>query len=279
MRLAVLNVNQSAAIKLGLDLTDIALIDWMISFSSSGRMEHRTQDGALYFWVSFKKLCDDLPVLGIGERQAARRFNALVDKGIFGSIRVATRNGLKVFVRVIPEAYESLYMQSEAMSLTGYMQEPACHSQDTCACHSQDTCSYTPSKEGDITDNTLIDSIGTEADNFGTSASDDDPVFITLPCRKGARNKETSYVVRESEIVAMEEAFPAVNVRQQYRQMLVWLNANRDRIKTRDGMMNFICKWFSREQDKGWRSAKAQPLAKTANAAFDDMAAGGEVTL
>lgn len=278
MRIAVLNINQSEALKLGLDITDIALIDWMVSFSSSGRMEHRDQDGALYFWVSFKKVCSDLPILGIKERQAARRFNALVEKGVFATAKVATKGGLKVYMRVLPEAYEALYMAGEATSSAGDMQANACVSQDTSACVSQGTCSYTLSKERDITDNTLSDSYSAEAESNGTSDGDDDPVFVSLPCRRGAKSKETSYDVKESEIRAMQEAFPAVDVRQQYRQMSVWLKANKDRIKTYDGMQNFICKWLSREQDKGWRAAKSRSSAMTANASFDSTV-GGEVAL
>lgn len=277
MRLAVLNVNQSSALKLGLDITDITLIDWMISFSASGRMEYKDENGAPYFWVSFKKVCSDLPILGIKERQAARRFNALVEKGIFASIKVATKGGLRVYMRVMPEAYEALYMAQETMLPTGNMQATACVPQDTSACVPQDTCSYTLSKERDITDNTLIDSIGAEAKSNGTNTSDDDPIFVSLPCRKGVRSKETSYDVKESEIRAMQEAFPAVDVRQQYRQMGVWLRANKDRIKTYDGMQNFICKWLSREQDKGWRASK-KSSAMTANSSFDQVA-GGEISL
>lgn len=278
MRIAVLNINQSAALRLGLDITDIALIDWMVSFSSSGRMEHRDQEGSLYFWVSYKKVCEDLPVLGLSERSAARRFSSLVDKGIFRSVKIATNRGLKVYIGVIPEAYEALYVDSQAMSPKSDMQTAACHSEDTCACHPKVTCSYTLSKERDITDNTLVDSIGAEAESNGTSGGDDDPVFVSLPCRRGAKSKETRYDVKESEVRAMEEAFPAVDVRQQYRQMGVWLKANRDRIKTYDGMQTFICKWLSREQDKGWRAAKSRSSAMTANSSFDSTV-GGEVAL
>lgn len=277
MRNAVLNINQSAALKLGLDITDIALIDWMVSFSSSGRMEHRDQDGDLYFWVSFKKVCSDLPILGIKERQAARRFNALVDKGVFATAKVATKGGLKVYMRIMPEAYEALYMSGEATSSAGDIQATACISRNTSACVSRDTCSYTLSNERDITDNTLRDNFCAEADSNGTS-NGDDPVFVSLPCRRGAKNKETHYDVKESEIRAMQEAFPAVDVRQQYRQMGVWLRANKDRIKTYDGMQTFICKWLSREQDKGWRAAKSRSSAMTANASFDS-SVGGEVAL
>ncbi len=234
--------------------------------------------------MSFKKVCSDLPILEIGERQAARRFNALVEKGIFASIKVPSKRGLKVYLRVAPEAYEALYMTTEAMlptsdvqDVAGDIQANACVSRNTSACVSRDTCSYTLSKERDITDNTLVDSIGAEAKSNGTNTSDDDPIFVSLPCRKGVRSKETSYDVKESEIRAMQEAFPAVDVRQQYRQMGVWLRANKDRIKTYDGMQNFICKWLSREQDKGWRASK-KSSAMTANSSFDQVA-GGEISL
>ena len=41
MRLAVLNINQDKAIKLGLDMVDIMLVDWFVSFSASGKMENQ----------------------------------------------------------------------------------------------------------------------------------------------------------------------------------------------------------------------------------------------
>lgn len=279
MRLAVLNINQSASIALGMDIIDNVIIDWLMRFISSGKMECHVINGVPYYWVSFGKIVEDLPILGIGERQAARRINAMIDKGILEGVKIATKGGLKVFIRVLPDAYDQLYSAEEAMSPRSDMGTEPCHLEVTCACHLEDTCSYTSPKGEDITDNTLIDSIGTEAENFGTSTCDEDPIFVTLPCRRGVKSQETSYEVRESEVVSMEEAFPAVNVRQQYRQMLVWLNANRDRIKTYDGMKSFICKWLSREQDKGWRFEKASSSAKTANAAFDNMAVGGEISL
>lgn len=278
MRYAVLNVNQSAALRLGLDLTDIAIIDWLTSFSASGRMEHREQDGVNYFWVAYKKLCEDLPVLGIGERQAARRINALIDKGVFGALKIASKIGLKVYVRVMPDAYDKLYSADEAMSHRSDMGTEPCHTEVTCPCHTEVTCNYSSPNGEEIINNTLSDSYGAEAESNGTSSGDDDPVFVSLPCRRGAKSKKTSYDVKESEIRAMQEAFPAVDVRQQYRQMGVWLRANRDRIKTYDGMQNFICKWLSREQDKGWRAAKSRSSAMTANASFDS-SAGGEVAL
>lgn len=277
MRLAVLNVNQNSALRLGLDLTDIAIIDWLTSFSASGRMEHKEQEGVNYFWVAYKKLCEDLPVLGIGERQAARRINALIDKGIFGAIKVASKRGLKVYVRVMPDAYDDLYSSDEAMSHRSDMDTDPCHTEVTCPCHTEVTCNSTPSKEGDRINNTLSDSYCAEVKSIGTATGDDDPVFVTIPCKRGAKTKKTVYEVHESKVREMEEIFPTVDVRHHFMRMKSWVEYHPSRRKTYDGMGDFIYRWLAKEHDYGW-AYKSTTGAKTTNASFDNQE-GGEISI
>ncbi len=62
---------------------------------------------------------------------------------------------------------------------------------------------------------------------------------------------KTDYNVPLSKIQKWTEAYPAVDVKQELRKMVVWLVANPQRKKTRRGVDRFINSWLSREQDRG----------------------------
>lgn len=61
------------------------------------------------------------------------------------------------------------------------------------------------------------------------------------------------YDVPKESIKKWSEAYPAVDVEQQLKRMIAWLDANPKRRKTRRGINTFINTWLSREQDKGGR--------------------------
>ena len=70
---------------------------------------------------------------------------------------------------------------------------------------------------------------------------------------------KTQYNVPVSKIETWTEAYPAVDIRQELRKMIAWLEANPQRRKTRRGIDRFICIWLSREQDKGGRYKGGAP--------------------
>lgn len=59
------------------------------------------------------------------------------------------------------------------------------------------------------------------------------------------------YDVPLSKIEQWEQAYPAVDIRQELLRMVAWLNANPKRKKTRRGIDRFITMWLSKEQDRG----------------------------
>lgn len=63
----------------------------------------------------------------------------------------------------------------------------------------------------------------------------------------------TFYDVDIEKISEWKDAFPAVDVEQQLKHMIVWCNENKAKRKTRRGVGRFIVSWLSREQDKGGR--------------------------
>lgn len=76
------------------------------------------------------------------------------------------------------------------------------------------------------------------------------PTFLTFYL---TGNK--THIVTEADISSWEQAYPAVDVRQELRKVVVWLDANpTKRSASRDGMKQRIVKWLGRTQDKGGTS-------------------------
>lgn len=69
---------------------------------------------------------------------------------------------------------------------------------------------------------------------------------ISLPLIDG-----TEYGVTQAEIDKYASLYPAVNILQELRAMVGWLDANPKRKKTRSGVKRFINNWLSNEQDSG----------------------------
>ncbi len=73
-----------------------------------------------------------------------------------------------------------------------------------------------------------------------------DPAVISMPLNDG-----TEYGVTQAEIDKYSSLYPAVNILQELRDMVGWLDANPNRKKTRKGIKRFINNWLSTEQDRG----------------------------
>lgn len=69
---------------------------------------------------------------------------------------------------------------------------------------------------------------------------------ILLPLVNG-----TEYNVPLFKIEKWGQAYPAVNVKQELRKMVAWLDANPQKRKTPKGVDRFINNWLMRTQDKG----------------------------
>jgi hypothetical protein len=89
---------------------------------------------------------------------------------------------------------------------------------------------------------------GGEPFDNGSSPASIPPLFSMI------LNDGTEHGVTESDIDEYSNLYPAVDVEQEIRKMIGWLNANPAKRKTRRGIRNFINGWLSREQDKGGKS-------------------------
>lgn len=67
-----------------------------------------------------------------------------------------------------------------------------------------------------------------------------------------------TYQTLDSDVIAWQRAYPAVNVHQELAAMESWLDANPSRRKTKGGIKRFINSWLSRAQNQG-----GSPMAKS----------------
>jgi len=73
------------------------------------------------------------------------------------------------------------------------------------------------------------------------------PAFITFALGMGK-----THIVTEADIASWEQAYPAVDVRQELRKALVWLDAHPDkRSNSITGSKQRIVRWLGRSQDNG----------------------------
>ena len=70
-------------------------------------------------------------------------------------------------------------------------------------------------------------------------------------------NDSTLYHLTESMAEQYEKLYPAVDVRQEFRNMAGWCDVNPMKRKTRGGVKRFVVNWLAREQNRG-RSVPVQ---------------------
>ena len=87
-----------------------------------------------------------------------------------------------------------------------------------------------------------------ELQNSGAIGGASDAVFITIQSNQGEE-----VPVRESFVKTLEEAYPAVDVRDQLRQMKAWCISNPKNRKTKSGIPRFINTWLSKNQNRSGR--------------------------
>lgn len=84
------------------------------------------------------------------------------------------------------------------------------------------------------------------------------PVFIELPCIVSKKNPTGLYAVTEAEIEEHHQIFPALDIHQEFRDMLGWLKAKPANKKS--DVKSFIYRWLKKSQDK---APASQPRNQT----------------
>lgn len=77
-----------------------------------------------------------------------------------------------------------------------------------------------------------------------------------------AGKEKKDWQPEDSDIIAWQRAYPAIDVHQELAAMESWCDANPSRRKTAKGIKRFVNSWLARAQDKG---GSPQAKAKSSN--------------
>lgn len=127
-----------------------------------------------------------------------------------------------------------------------------------------ETVGILPVENGTTNNNTINNTITNNNNiNNGISSEPDKPAptgsGILLPLMNGS-----TYDVPIDKIEMWQQAYLGVNVEQELRKMIAWLNSNPTRKKTARGVDKFINSWLEREQNSGrsYQNTAARELSR-----------------
>lgn len=103
-----------------------------------------------------------------------------------------------------------------------------------------------PKKEYKIIHNTKsINTYGTEPDTTGSVQQQNTQTVFTLPLKGNA-----NHTISQSDIQALQELYPTVDILQQLRHMKGWLQSNPTKRKTCKGIERFVHNWLANYQNQ-----------------------------
>jgi hypothetical protein len=95
MRYTIEGFGQVMAVKMNLDCDCLAILRWFVDFHGSNKMEFILQDKKPYYWVSYSKVIEDMPIISDKEDTIYRKFKKLVESKVLSihTTREKLKNG------------------------------------------------------------------------------------------------------------------------------------------------------------------------------------------
>ena len=101
MRYTICLFQQDELVALGLDSSDAVMLRWVVDFFATDKMAVKIHEDRIFFWVNYKTVIEELPILGITNKEIiARRFDkwekvGLVKKLLVKGVDEYSSNGRK----------------------------------------------------------------------------------------------------------------------------------------------------------------------------------------
>ena len=107
MKYTINGFSQKKLIECGLDLVDSMILRWFIDFKDTNKMKAKIIDDIPYYWIYYEKLIEDIPIIGIKNKEALfRRFKKMINAKILLH-KVVRSGGVFSYFALGPE-YECL---------------------------------------------------------------------------------------------------------------------------------------------------------------------------
>ena len=108
MKFSIEGFQQQALVDFGLDAIDTIIIRWFADFTFGGKMKEIRHDEKSYWWLSYQYLIDELPIIGIENKEnIGRRFKKYKEKGVMESHMVKSE-GTRTYFRIKEDAWNYL---------------------------------------------------------------------------------------------------------------------------------------------------------------------------
>ncbi|MPQ32467.1 hypothetical protein E4V42_13610 [Clostridium estertheticum] len=125
MKYTVQGFSQNKIVGLGLDVVDTMLLRYFIDFKDSGSMSKEIFEGETYYWINYKNVIKELPILKLNKADSIyRRFKKMADVNILEH-KTKKEKGTFSFYKV-GAAYLQLVSDSTDINpkLYGYKSRP-----------------------------------------------------------------------------------------------------------------------------------------------------------
>lgn len=99
MKYTVMGLDQQGLVDAGLDLTDTAILRYFLDFAASGAMVTKTIDGEVWYWMQYRHLIEELPLLGLTGELLRRRMVKLELSGMLQRNVQRDKTGSWMYVR------------------------------------------------------------------------------------------------------------------------------------------------------------------------------------
>jgi hypothetical protein len=92
-----------------IDCDDLLILRWFSNFRGTGKMKMKMVENTPFYWVDYKTIIEDLPIIDIAPQAVGRRFKKYVDIGLLEQSIDKSRSGSKAYYALKDSYSELLY--------------------------------------------------------------------------------------------------------------------------------------------------------------------------
>lgn len=108
MKYMIEGLQQTALIYFKLDCVDAVILRFCIDFFHSKRIKKIEMNGTRFFWVQYKTVLENIPILKIEKKALAKRFSKYTSCGLMQFYLDKTSQGTFTYYRFVEEMYDKL---------------------------------------------------------------------------------------------------------------------------------------------------------------------------
>lgn len=195
--------------------------------------------------------------LKMSETRFSKYMNPLVALGVVSVTRECNGNILGKNIYTISHEIQfienkgSSYSESPSVEVKDFGCSENVENKDSRRSGNAENKDFGCSENGSADNLSINNNSNNNINNINTISSEPDKSALTGSGILLPLVDKTTYDVPLEKITAWEAAYPAVDVDQEFKKMIVWLESNPKKKKTRRGVDQFINGWLERAQNRG----------------------------